>query len=97
MVVANGFSAKQLMIWVIWTALAGIFSFTTWTATKVVALEKQTFAYQQGAIREQQGLEVRFDEHCETAEVRAEKFEDKLDKTHDAVLRIETILNAPIR
>jgi len=88
----TSFSVKQLMFWITWIAIGGVFSFTTWTAAKVVTLEKQTYAYQSGAIATEKALEDRFDAHCNVATKQFEKVEQKLDKTYDAVISIQTQL-----
>ncbi len=74
--------------WALGIMLAATFTFTTWTAQKVVALEKQTFSYQSGAKAEQVALEEKFDGHCIAQVVQSEKVQVKLDRTYDAVLRI---------
>ena len=75
--------------WVLGIMVTATFSFTSWTAVKVIAVEKQTFSYQAGAIAERDAMRDKFDVHCGAQMIQDAKVETKLDKTYDAVIRIE--------
>ncbi len=75
--------------------MTATFSFTTWTATRLIALEKQTYSYQFGAKAEQAALDKRFEEYREVQRVQDQKIERKVDKTYDKVIKIAAKLNIP--
>lgn len=81
--------------WFLGTMVTLTFSFTSWTAVRVIALEKQTFSYQFGARAESIALEEKFDAHCNAQAIQDIKVDTKLDRTYDKVMKIAAKLEIP--
>ena len=81
--------------WVLGVMLTATFSFTSWTAMKVIALEKQTYSYQFGAKAESRALEEKFEAHCVAQTIQDVKIETKVNKTYEKVIQIATKLDIP--